>query len=53
MSPIKDFITVMDLVAAGKLHPALDQTFPLKDAAAAQARLENGKQFGKITLDIG
>ncbi|MFZ1043884.1 MAG: alcohol dehydrogenase catalytic domain-containing protein [Anaerolineales bacterium] len=53
MSPIKDFITVMDLVAAGKLHPALDQTFPLKDAAAAQARLEKGEQFGKITLDIG
>ncbi len=53
MSPIKDFITVMDLVVAGKLHPALDQTFPLKDAAAAQKRLENGEQFGKIILDIG
>ena len=53
MSPIKDFSTVMDLVVAGKLHPALDQTFPLKDAAAAQKRLENGEQFGKITLDIG
>ena len=53
MSPIKDFITVMDLVVAGKLHPALDQTFPLKDAASAQERLENGEQFGKITLDIG
>ena len=53
MSPIKDFITVMGLVVAGKLQPALDQTFPLKDAAAAQKRLENGKQFGKITLDIG
>ena len=53
MSPIKDFITVMDLVVAGKLRPALDQTFPLKDAAAAQERLEKGEQFGKITLDIG
>ncbi len=53
MSPIKDFVTVMDLIVAGKLHPALDQTFPLKDAAAAQDRLEKGEQFGKITLDIG
>ncbi len=53
MSPIKDFIQVMGLVVAGKLHPALDQTFPLEDAAAAQKRLEIGKQFGKITLDIG
>jgi NADPH:quinone reductase-like Zn-dependent oxidoreductase len=53
MSPIKDFVTVMDLIVAGKLHPALDQSFPLKEAAAAQERLEAGKQFGKITLDIG
>ena len=52
MSPIKDFVTVMDLIVAGKLHPALDQAFPLKDAAAAQERLEKGEQFGKITLDI-
>jgi NADPH:quinone reductase-like Zn-dependent oxidoreductase len=37
MSPIKDFVTVMDLIVAGKLHPALDQTFPLKDAAALRA----------------
>jgi len=53
MSPIKDFITVMDLIIAGKLRPALDQSFPLKDAAAAPERLEKGEQFGKITLDIG
>ena len=52
MSPISDFVKVMDLVVAGKLRPALDQTFPLKDAAIAQTRLENGEQFGKITLDI-
>jgi len=52
MSPIKDFVAVMDLIVAGKLHPALDQAFPLKDASAAQERLEKGEQFGKITLDI-
>jgi NADPH:quinone reductase-like Zn-dependent oxidoreductase len=53
MSPIKDFVTVMNLVMAGKLKPALDQSFPLKEAAAAQKRMENGEQFGKITLEIG
>jgi len=47
-----DFATVMDLVFAGKLSVAMDKTFPLKDAAAAQSRLENGKQLGKITLMI-
>jgi NADPH:quinone reductase-like Zn-dependent oxidoreductase len=38
---------------ASLLHPALHQTFPLKDAAAAQEHTEKGEQFGKITLDIG
>jgi NADPH:quinone reductase-like Zn-dependent oxidoreductase len=53
MSPIRDFNTVMDLVMAGKLKPVLDRTFELKDAAAAQRRLESGTQLGKITLQIG
>jgi NADPH:quinone reductase-like Zn-dependent oxidoreductase len=53
MSNLTDFTTVMDLVAAGKLKPALDKSFPLKEAAAAQERLWKGESFGKITLDIG
>jgi NADPH:quinone reductase-like Zn-dependent oxidoreductase len=53
MSNLADFATVMDLVVAGKLKPALDKSFPLKDAAAAQEYLWNGKNFGKVTLDIG
>ena len=53
MSNLADFATVMDLIVAGKLHPMLDKSFPLKDAAAAQERLWKGKNFGKITLDIG
>lgn len=52
MSTISEFREVMDLVFAGKLQPILDQTFPLKEAAAAQERLERGENFGKITLDI-
>jgi NADPH:quinone reductase-like Zn-dependent oxidoreductase len=34
---------LVSLRVAGKLHPALDQTFPLKDAAAAQERIEKGE----------
>ncbi len=32
---------------------ALDSAFPLQEAALAQERLWAGKNFGKITLDIG
>ena len=53
MSNLVDFATVLGLVVAGKLKPALDKSFPLKDAAVAQERLWNGENFGKITLDIG
>ncbi len=52
MSPLRDFVTVMDLVVSGALQPVLDSTFPLHEAAAAQERLWNGQNFGKITLDI-
>jgi len=31
----------------------LDESFPLKDAAAVQEPLWKGENFGKITLDIG
>jgi len=53
MSNLADFETVMDLIVKGVLEPALDKSFPLEDAAAAQERLWKGENFGKITLDIG
>jgi len=52
MSTLDDFREVMDLIVAGKLKPIIDTIFPLKDAALAQERLWNGKNFGKITLSI-
>jgi NADPH:quinone reductase-like Zn-dependent oxidoreductase len=52
MGTIKDFNEVMTLVCAGKLQVALDRTFPLADARAAQERLASGRQLGKITLAI-
>lgn len=47
-----DFAAVMDLIFAGRLKPVIDRTFSLAEAAAAQSRLENGVQMGKITLAI-
>jgi 2-desacetyl-2-hydroxyethyl bacteriochlorophyllide A dehydrogenase len=44
--------TVMKLVAAGRLKPVVDRTFPLAEAAAAHAYLETGQQFGKVVLSI-
>jgi NADPH:quinone reductase-like Zn-dependent oxidoreductase len=37
---------------AGQLRPAIDQRFALSEAAAAQQHLEQGKQFGKVVLEV-
>lgn len=52
MGTQSDFRAVMELVFNGRLKSIIDKTFPLKEAAAAQARLERGEQIGKITLEI-
>ena len=40
------------LVAAGDIRPVIDQTFPLDEAEAAQARMTKGGHIGKILLNI-
>ena len=52
MGTNNDFATVMELVFNGKLKPAIDRSYPLQDTAQAEARLEAGKQMGKIIIDI-
>lgn len=52
MGTIADFAAVMNLIFEGNLQPVMDQSFPLKEARAAQKRLEEGEQLGKITLEI-
>jgi putative PIG3 family NAD(P)H quinone oxidoreductase len=37
-------------VAAGRLKPVIDRTFPLAEAAAAHAHMEGGDHVGKIVL---
>lgn len=43
---------VWPLVAAGRIRPLIDSTFPLVDAAKAHARLESGQHIGKIMLKV-
>jgi NADPH:quinone reductase-like Zn-dependent oxidoreductase len=50
MSNRKEFNDVMRLFFAGRLKAIVDEVMPLKDGAAAQVRLAEGKQFGKIVL---
>jgi NADPH:quinone reductase-like Zn-dependent oxidoreductase len=40
------------LFFAGRLRPAIDEVFPLAAAADAQRRLEEGRHFGKIVLEV-
>ncbi|KSB87883.1 NAD(P)H-quinone oxidoreductase [Caulobacter vibrioides] len=42
--------TVWPWIAAGKLKPIVDATFPLADAAKAHAHLEAGEHVGKVVL---
>ncbi|HXT74844.1 MAG TPA: zinc-binding dehydrogenase [Candidatus Eisenbacteria bacterium] len=47
-----ELLTAMKLIAAGKLKPILDRTFPLAQTSAAHAYLESGKQFGKVVIQV-
>ena len=43
---------VVELAEKGRLVPAMDQVFPLREAAEAHRRMESRKNFGKIVLRI-
>jgi NADPH:quinone reductase-like Zn-dependent oxidoreductase len=52
MANRKEFHDVMTMLFTGRLRPIVDEVVPLADGAAAQQRLADGKQFGKIVLTI-
>jgi NADPH:quinone reductase-like Zn-dependent oxidoreductase len=52
MANRREFQEVMQLFFAGRLRAIIDEVVPLKDGAAAQQRLAQGQQFGKIVLQI-
>jgi NADPH2:quinone reductase len=43
---------VLPLIAAGKVRPVIDSTFPLAQASAAHARMETSAHIGKIVLVV-
>ncbi len=43
---------VWPMAAHGQLRPVMDVSFPLHEAAAAHARMEQGSHVGKIVLNI-
>jgi putative PIG3 family NAD(P)H quinone oxidoreductase len=44
--------SVWPLLAAGRIAPVIDSTFPLDQAARAHAHMEAGNHFGKIVLTV-
>jgi len=50
MSTNAEFAEVMGQLFRGRLKAIVDSVTPLKDGVAAQQRLAEGKQFGKIVL---
>ncbi|MGE5243266.1 MAG: zinc-binding dehydrogenase [Betaproteobacteria bacterium] len=47
-----ELLRVARFFFAGQLKPAVDRSYPLAEAAAAQRRLEASGQFGKIVLEV-
>ncbi|MEI4506860.1 NAD(P)H-quinone oxidoreductase [Sphingopyxis sp. CCNWLW253] len=45
--------TLWQRLAEGGWKPAMDQAFPLAEAAAAHARMQAGEHVGKIVLRVG
>jgi NADPH:quinone reductase-like Zn-dependent oxidoreductase len=52
MGTREDFEGAYELVSRGAARPIVDRVFPLEEAAAAHAYLEEGRQFGKVILSI-
>jgi NADPH:quinone reductase-like Zn-dependent oxidoreductase len=52
MANRKEFHEVMRLFFAGRLRAIVDEVAPLAEGAAAQRRLAEGQQFGKIVLTV-
>jgi NADPH:quinone reductase-like Zn-dependent oxidoreductase len=49
----REFAEMLNFVGKRGVKPVIDQVFSLVDGAQALARMEEGKQFGKIVLKVG
>jgi NADPH:quinone reductase-like Zn-dependent oxidoreductase len=48
----EEFRQLISFLNGSKIKPIIDTVLPLNEAAAAQKYLEDGKQFGKVVLQI-
>jgi len=48
----QEFGDMLEFYEKHDLHPVINETFPLKEATAAQQHMEEGKGIGKIVLEI-
>jgi NADPH:quinone reductase-like Zn-dependent oxidoreductase len=48
----EEFRQLLSFMRTSQMRPIIDQIFSLREAPAAHRRLEEGKQFGKIVLQI-
>lgn len=52
MGSPREFDALLAHVEQAEWRPVIDSVFPLEDAAAAHARLEDADRFGKVVLQI-
>ena len=52
MGRFSDLTAAVPRLFDGTFEPVIDEIFPLRDAAAAQQKLEHKAQFGKIVLEV-
>jgi NADPH:quinone reductase-like Zn-dependent oxidoreductase len=49
----KEFDAIVEQFRSGKLYPPVDSVYPLAESRAAYERLEAGRQFGKVVIELG
>ncbi|MFX0058607.1 MAG: zinc-binding dehydrogenase [Candidatus Hodarchaeota archaeon] len=52
MSNQGEFREVMNLIFSNKLNPEIDKIFPIEEIVDAEKYLSEGKQFGKLLIEI-
>ena len=48
----EDMLALKDMIEAGSVTPVIDETYPLRDTAAAMAHIATGHASGKTLIAI-
>lgn len=52
MGSINDFKAMLEFVNTNKLKPVIDSVWPLEEIQSATRKMEEGRQFGKIAIQL-